>query len=44
MVESIKNKDGLIYTSGHGHSLQFIPHQEEKNRQYYLVSGSGSVT
>lgn len=44
LVESFKNKDGLIYASGHGHSLQFIPHQEEEKRQYYLVSGSGSVT
>lgn len=44
LVDSFKNKNGLIYASGHGHSLQFIPHQEEENNQYYLVSGSGSVS
>ena len=43
-MESFKDKDGLIYASGHEHSLQFIPHLEEKNRQSYLVSGFGSVT
>ena len=42
LMESFKEKDELIYASGHEHSLQFIPHQSDSTQQYYLVSGSGS--
>lgn len=42
LIERFENKDGLIYASGHDHSLQVIPQTDNKVRQYYLVSGSGS--
>ena len=42
LMESFESKDGLIYASGHEHSLQFIPQTDNNARQYYLVSGSGS--
>ncbi|MDZ7720520.1 MAG: metallophosphoesterase [Balneolaceae bacterium] len=42
LMKSLEEKEGLIYASGHEHSLQFIPYQNGQNRQYQLVSGSAS--
>jgi hypothetical protein len=44
LMRSFKDKDGLIYASGHEHSLQFIPHQSKNTNQYFLVSGSATRT
>lgn len=44
LLDGFKGKDNLIYASGHEHSLQFIPYEDGEDRQYFLVSGSGSVT
>ncbi len=44
LLKSFERKDGLIYASGHEHSLQFIPHQSKNTNQYFLVSGSASRT
>lgn len=42
LMKSIKDKEGLIFASGHEHSLQFIPYTNGQYRQYQLVSGSAS--
>lgn len=42
LLKSMEGKDGLIFASGHEHSLQFIPYRNGQNRQYQLVSGSAS--
>lgn len=42
LMKSIKDKQGLIFASGHEHSLQFIPYANGLHRQYQLVSGSAS--
>lgn len=42
LLKSIYDKDGLIFASGHEHSLQFIPYKNGPHIQYQLVSGSAS--
>ncbi|MDZ7659020.1 metallophosphoesterase [Fodinibius sp.] len=42
MLHSFKDKPGLIYASGHEHSLQFIPYLNGSRQQYHLVSGSAT--
>jgi len=42
LLESMEDKDGLIFASGHEHSLQFIPYQNGGHLQYQIVSGSAS--
>ncbi len=38
------DRDPLIYASGHDHSLQYITFDDERRNQYYVISGSSTVT
>ncbi|MEX2604666.1 MAG: metallophosphoesterase [Gracilimonas sp.] len=40
LLNSFEQVEGLIYASGHEHSLQYIPHEDD----HFLVSGSASKT
>jgi len=42
LLKSMEGKPGLIYASGHEHSLQYIPFTNGSHQQYQLVSGSAS--
>ncbi|MEL7832925.1 metallophosphoesterase [Fodinibius sp. Rm-B-1B1-1] len=37
-------RDPLIYASGHDHNLQYITFGDKRRNQYYIVSGSASVS
>ncbi len=37
-------RNPLFYASGHDHSLQYITFDDERSNQYYIVSGSATVT
>jgi hypothetical protein len=37
-------RNPLIYASGHDHSLQYITFDDERRNQYYVVSGSSTIT
>lgn len=37
-------RDPLIYASGHDHNLQYIHFDDDRSNQYYIVSGSATVT
>lgn len=44
LTSVFRERDGLIYASGHDHNLQYMTFGDERRNQYYIVSGSASVT
>ncbi|HEX9952683.1 MAG TPA: metallophosphoesterase, partial [Rubricoccaceae bacterium] len=41
-AEIFAQHDGLVYASGHDHSLQYVPVQNGRSALHQIVSGSGS--
>ena len=37
-------RNPLIYASGHDHNLQYLTFDDERSNQYYVISGSASVS
>ncbi|MGM0545382.1 MAG: metallophosphoesterase [Bacteroidota bacterium] len=44
LTDVFAERDPLIYASGHDHSLQYITFDDERRNQYYVVSGSATIS
>lgn len=44
LTDVFAERDPFIYASGHDHNLQYITFGDERRNQYYIVSGSASIS
>lgn len=44
LTSAFAEREPIIYASGHDHNLQYLTFGDERRNQYYIVSGSVSVT